>query len=185
RHRRIASSTVPRWARSNASPPKMIMRGTTRTVVKSSTLPFSFQSQRRRFIMQPSRRLAGKANDLDVLPGNLYAPLGGQPAERSRAKVHVVTVDAAAVSEQRARCILEMRRRHVRRKGTVGNLGPREGQILDGVERDAALDPRLRQRHGDNLAVALQRLGALVFEQPAQAPDGSAHLGPAKTAPSH
>src|SRR5262245_18910418 len=132
----------------------MIMSGTTRTVVKSSMLPFSLQSQRRRSIMA-SRRFAGKANDLDVLPGNLYAPLGGQPAEHGRSKVHVIAVDAATVGEHSACCIREMRRRHVRRKGTVGNLNPPEGQVLDVLERDAALDPRLRQRHGDGLAVAL------------------------------
>src|SRR5215831_14982273 len=122
----------------------MIMSGTTRAVVKSSTLPFSFQSQRRRFIMRPSRWLAGKANDLDVLPRNVHAPLGGQPAEYGRSEVHVVALDAAAIGEQSTRCVPEMRRRHVRRKGTVGNRRPPEGQVPDGVERDAALDPRLR-----------------------------------------
>src|SRR4029453_14037486 len=120
----------------------MIKRGTTRAVVKSSTLPFSFQSQRRRSIMA-SRRLAGKANDLDVLPGDLYTPLGCQPAEHGRSKVHVVAIDATTVGEHSARRIPEMRRGHVGREGTVGNLNPPERQVLDGLERDAAFDPRL------------------------------------------
>src|SRR5262245_14291132 len=122
----------------------MIMRCTTRAVVKISTLPFSFQSQRRRFIMRPSRWLTGKTNDLDVLPGNLHAPLGGQPAEYGRSEVHVVAVDAAAIGEQSAHRIPEMRRRHVWGKGAVGDLNPPEGQVLDGLEGDAAFDPRLR-----------------------------------------
>src|SRR5262252_9924661 len=118
----------------------MIMRGTIRTVVNRSTLPFSFRSQRRRFIRLPSRWLAGKSNGLDVLPGNVHAALWRHSAEYGRSEVHVVAVDAAAVGEQSARGISEMRRRDIGRKRPVGNRHPLEGQVLDRLERNAVLN---------------------------------------------
>src|SRR5262249_32066683 len=133
----------------------MISRGTTRTVVNNSTLPFSFHSHRRRSITRPSRWLAGKTQDLNVLPGNLDAALGRQPAEHCGSEVHVVAVDAGAVGEHRTRRVREMFRRHGRGQGTVRNWGRFEGRVLEGLEGKAALDSRLRERYGLGLTVAL------------------------------
>src|SRR5712691_3583015 len=169
-----------------ASPPKMIIRGTTNTAVKSKTLPLSSPSQHRSFIMGPlCRSSAGKTDDFDILPRNIHASLGRQAAEDRRPQVHVVSVNMGPVGEQDARGVSEVRRRDVRRKGAVRDVLALEGQVPDGLEGDPALDPRLPNGYGLGLAIALQRLGPSATEQPAQVLNGPSHLGSAEAAGAH
>ena len=107
-------------------------------------------------LVDPSAR---ESDNLDILPGNIHATLGRQPPENDRPEVHVVSVNAAPVVEQNTCGVPEMGRRDVRGKGAVGNMLALEGQGLDGLEGDPALDPRLPNGYGLGLAIALQRLG--------------------------
>src|SRR5574339_829748 len=84
---------------SMASPPKMIISGTTRMVVNSRMLPRWSRSQRPIMAILPPSPSATELDCLDVLPGDVdAAPRRGAP-QQHRSQVHVVGVDPDAVDQ--------------------------------------------------------------------------------------
>src|ERR1051325_7465365 len=104
---------------SMASPPKMIMSGTTRMVVNSRMLPRWSRSQRPIMAILPPSPLATELDRLDVLPRDVDAALRRGAPQQHRSQVHVVGVDSGAVGQDHGGRGPRVRARDVRRQRAV------------------------------------------------------------------
>src|SRR5216684_7569400 len=83
-----------------AKPPKMIMSGTARIVVKRRMLPRWSRSQLNFIACLPCLSSTAEFDCLDVLPGDVDAAARCRAAQKHAAEVHVVRLDAGAIRQE-------------------------------------------------------------------------------------